>query len=285
MTPLRQRFIEDLQLRNRAPKTIYAYVLQVRKFAQFYGRSPEHLDAEQVHRYLLHLLHEKKASWVQYNQTVSALRFLYQVTCPRENMVQRLPYGKRTKRLPAVRSPEEVARFLAAVPGECPRLLLRLLYATGLRLGEGLQVRPQDLDDARGWLRVMGKGRKERLVPVPAALLSELKAYARKRPAEWLFTGKESHKPIHAATVQKAAKVAYRRAGLPRITPHTLRHCYATHLLEAGIDTRLIQALLGHHRVGTTSIYTHVTLRGLSQVVSPLETLPKVTPPANSPAD
>jgi len=284
MTPLRQRFIEDLQLRNRAPKTIQAYVLQVRKFAQFYGRSPEHLDAEQVHRYLLYLLHEKKASWVQYNQTVSALRFLYQVTCPRENMVQRLPYGKRLKRLPAVRSPEEVARFLAAVRGECPRLLMRLLYATGLRLGEGLQVRPQDLDDARGFLRVTGKGRKERLVPLPAALVVELKAYASAVQAgPWLFAGKDRQQPIHAATVQKAAKCAYLRAGLPRMTPHTLRHCYATHLLEAGIDTRMIQALLGHHRVGTTSIYTHVTLRGLGQVVSPLEVLPKVPPDPTTP--
>jgi site-specific recombinase XerD len=281
MTPLRQRFIEDLQLRNRAPKTIQAYVLQVRKFAQFYGRSPEHLDAEQVHRYLLYLLHEKKASWV--HQTVSALRFFYQVTCPREKMVQRLPYGKRRKRLPEVRSPEEVARFLAAVVGACPRLLLRLLYATGLRLGEGLQVRPQDLDDARGFLRVTGKGSKERLVPLPTALAAELKAYACEVQAgPWLFAGKDRRQPIHAATVQKAAKRAYLRAGLPRMTPHTLRHCYATHLLEAGIDTRMIQALLGHHRVGTTSIYTHVTLRGVSQVVSPLEVLPKVeTPPAD----
>lgn len=283
MTPLRQRFIEDLQLRNRSPKTIQAYVLQVRKFAQHYGRSPEHLDGEQVHRYLLYLLHEKKASWVQYNQTVSALRFFYQVTCPRANMVQRLPYGKRRKRLPDVRSPEEVARFLAAVVGECPRLLLRLLYATGLRLGEGLQVRVEDLDDARGFLRVTGKGSKERLVPLPTALAAELKAFACKVRAEsWLFVGKDRRQPIHAATVQKAAKRAYLRAGLPRMTPHTLRHCYATHLLEAGIDTRMIQALLGHHRVGTTSIYTHVTLRGVSQVVSPLEVLPKVeTPPAD----
>jgi integrase/recombinase XerD len=284
MTPLRQRFIEDLQLRNRAPKTIEAYVLQVRKFAQFYGRSPEHLDAEQVHRYLLYLLHEKKASWVQYNQTVSALRFLYQVTCPRANMVHRLPYGKKPKRLPEVRSPQEVACFLAAVPGKCQRLLLRLLYASGLRLGEGLQVRPQDLDDARGLLRVTGKGRKERLVPLPAALVAELKAYACEgQTGPWLFASKDRSKPINAATVQKACKRAYQRAGLPRFTPHTLRHCYATHLLEAGIDTRMIQALLGHHRVGTTSIYTHVTLRGLSQVVSPLEVLPKVAPRPESP--
>ena len=191
--------------------------------------------------------------------------------------MQRLPYGKKPKRLPEVRSPEEVARFLAAVVGECPRLLLRLLYATGLRIGEGLQVRPQDLEDARGLLRVMGKGRKERLVPLPAALVAELKAYAREQKAgPWLFAGKDRGQPIHAATVQKACKRAYQRAGLPRFTPHTLRHCYATHLLEAGIDTRIIQSLLGHPRVGTTSIYTHVTVRGLGQVVSPLEVLPAV---------
>jgi integrase/recombinase XerD len=279
MTPLRQRFIEDLQLRNRSPRTIQAYVLQVRKFAEFHGRGPELLDVEHVHRYLLHLLHVKKASWVQYNQTVSALRFLYQVTCPREKMVQRLPYGKKPKRLPEVRSPEEVARFLVAVRGECQRLLLRMLYATGLRLGEGLQVRPEDLDDARGFLRVRGKGRKERLVPLPIELVAELKAYARKVHAgPWLFAGHDRDKAIHSATVQKACKRACQRAGLPRITPHTLRHCYATHLMEAGTDTRMIQALLGHHRVGTTSVYTHVTMRGLSQVVSPLTMLPPVPP-------
>jgi site-specific recombinase XerD len=119
---------------------------------------------------------------------------------------------------------------------------------------------------------------------LPAALVAELKAYAREVQAgPWLFAGNDRHKPINAATVQKACKRAYQQAGLPRFTPHTLRHCYATHLLEAGIDTRLIQALLGHHRVGTTSIYTHVTLRGLGQVVSPLEVLPKVAPRPESP--
>ncbi len=229
VTPLRQRFIEDLQLRNRSPKTIAAYVFHVRNFARHFKQSPDQLGDEQVHRYLVHLLHEKKASWAQYNQAVSALRFLYTVTCPSDTVVTRLPYGKRPKRLPQVRSREEVARL------------------SGL-------------------------------------LVSELRLYWRKvRPERWLFPGKRKDRALHASAVQRACKRVCREQGLARLTPHTLRHCYATHLLEAGTDTRTIQALLGHHRVGTTAVYTHVTLAGLRQVVSPLDALlaqERQTPPA-----
>src|SRR6185503_7244132 len=133
MTPLRQRFIQDLQLRNRSPKTAQAYVFHVRNFARFFGKSPEQLGGEQVHRYLLHLLHEKKASWAQYNQAVSALRFLYTVSCPSDTVVTRLPYGKRPKRLPLVRSRQEVARLLGGVRSPIIAMVLRTTYATGLR--------------------------------------------------------------------------------------------------------------------------------------------------------
>ena len=136
MTPLRQRFIEDLQLRNRSPKTIQAYVFHVKAFALFFGQSPDQLGAEQVHRYLVHLVHEKKASWAQYNQAVSALRFFYQVTCPSDMVVTRLPYGKRPKRLVPVRSREEVARLLAGVRSVVIAMLLKTIYAAGLRLSE-----------------------------------------------------------------------------------------------------------------------------------------------------
>ncbi len=161
MTALRQRFIQDLQLRNRSPKTIEVYVYHVREFARYCRFSPDQADAGHVHRYLLYLLHEKKASWPAYNQAVSALRFFYRVTCPRVGLVTRLPYGKRPKRLPEVRSREEVARFLAAVSEPAPRMLLRTLYATGLRLGEGLRLTPKQIDSERMVLRVVGKGTKE----------------------------------------------------------------------------------------------------------------------------
>src|SRR6266851_5182995 len=173
VTPLRQRFIEDLQLRNRSPKTIAAYVFHVRNFARHFKQSPDQLGDEQVHRYLVHLLHEKKASWAQYNQAVSALRFLYTVTCPSDTVVTRLPYGKRPKRLPQVRSREEVARLLGGVRSPVIGMVLRTIYATGLRLGEALALTPAHIDSQQMVLRVVGKGQQERVVPLSGLLVSE----------------------------------------------------------------------------------------------------------------
>jgi site-specific recombinase XerD len=287
VTPLRQRFIQDLQLRNRSPKTISTYVMHVRNFAQFFHQSPDQLTGEHVHRYLLHLLHEKKASWPQYNQAVSALRFLFTVTCPSDTVVTRLPYGKRPRRLPQVRSREDVARLLAGVHSPVIAMLLRLIYATGLRLGEALALQAGHIDSRQMVLRVVGKGDKERVLPLPPLLLNELRVYWRKvRPERWLFPGKRKDRAMNHSAVQRCCQRVCREQGLPRLTPHTLRHCYATHLLEAGIDTRTIQALLGHHRVGTTAVYTHVTMTGLRQVTSPLETLPALdAAPAAAPSN
>lgn len=286
MTPLRQRFIQDLQLRNRSPRTIATYVFHLKEFAGYYHQSPEQLGSDQVHRYLVHLLHEKKVSWSSYNQAVSALRFFYRVTCPREEIMPRLPYGKRPQRLPAVRTREEVAQFLAAVRGRVVRMLLRTIYAAGLRLSEARFLEAARIDSRQSVLRVWGKGQKERIVPLSPVLLAELRDYWREeRPGRWLFPGKDRGRPLHAGTVQRACQRACRRAGLARITPHTLRHCYATHLLEAGTDVRIIQVLLGHTRVGTTAVYTHVTLAGLQQVVSPLDTLPVAAPSPTPPGE
>ena len=284
MTPLRQHLIEDLQLRNRSPKTIEAYIFHVRELARHFNQSPDQLDNEQVHRYLLHLLHHRKVSWSSYNQAVAALRFFYRVTYPSDTVVTRLPYGKRPKLLPAVRSPQQVALFLDTVHDRTIRMVLRSIYATGLRISEALHLTAAQIDSSRMVVRVLGQGQKERLVPLSPRLLEELRAYWRAtRPTEWMFPGKDRHRPLNAATAQKACKRACRDAGLPRITPHTLRHCHATHLLEAGVDTRTIQALLGHHRIGTTALYTHVTLAGLRQVVSPLDRLPLPQGPSTSP--
>jgi integrase/recombinase XerD len=283
MTPLRQHLIEDLQLRNRSPKTIEAYVFHLRELARHFNQSPDQLDNEQVHRYLLHLLHHRKVSWSSYNQAVAALRFFYRVTYPSDTVVTRLPYGKRPKLLPAVRSPQQVALFLDTVHDRTIRMVLRSIYATGLRISEALHLTAAQIDSSRMVVRVVGKGQKERLVPLSPRLLEELRAYWRAtRPTQWMFPGKDRHRPLNTATVQKACKRACRDAGLPRITPHTLRHCHATHLLEAGVDTRTIQALLGHYRIGTTALYTHVTLAGLRQVVSPLDRLPPPQGPSTS---
>jgi len=253
VTPLRQRFIQDLQLRNRSPKTVQAYVFHVRNFARFFNQSPDRLGGEQVHRYLVHLLHEKKASWPQYNQAVSALRFLYTVTCPSDTVVTRLPYGKRPKRLPQVRSREEVARLLGGVRNPTIAMVLRTIYATGLRLGEALALTAAHIDSRQMVLRVVGKGQKERVLPLSALLLSELRLYWRKIASrvasapggkQWLFPGKRKDRVLHSSAVQRCCQRVCREQGLARLTPHTLRHCYATHLLEAGTDTRTIQALL-----------------------------------------
>jgi integrase/recombinase XerD len=267
MTPLRRRLIEDLQLRNRSPKTIAVYVYHVRELARYFKQSPAELTDEQVHRYLLHLLRRKRVSWSSYNQAVAALRFFYRVTYPSDTLVTRLPYGKRPKRLPVVQGPNH-------------RMVLRTIYATGLRISEALHLTAAQIDSSRMVLRVLGKGQKERLVPLSPVLLSELRAYWREtRPTQWMFPGNDPHQPLNATTVQKACKRACRAQRLPRITPHTLRHCHASHLLEAGVDTRTIQALLGHHRIGTTALYTHVSLAGVQQVVSPLDRLPPTTGP------
>ena len=247
MTPLRQRFIEDLQLRNRSPRTISVYVQHVRDLALFYNLSPERLDAEQIHRYLLHLLHERKASWPKYNQTVCALRFFYRVTCPSDIHVSRLPYGKKPKRALVIPTPAEVARLLPRVRSQVLRMLLRTIYAAGLRLSEALYLRPEQVDSARMVLRIFGKGQKERLLPLSPLLLEELRHYWHEtRPGEWLFPRKSGGKPPHPSTVQIACRKAAQAAGIAgRITPHTLRHCYASHLLASGTDVRVIQALLG----------------------------------------
>lgn len=177
-----------------------------------------------------------------------------------------------------MRSRDEVARFLDAVRGRVPRLLLRTTYAAGLRLGEACRLTPAQIDSQQMVLRVLGKGQKERVVPLAPQLLQGLRDDWRAvRPTPWLFPGKGGQQPIQAGTVQRACRQARRRAGLPRITPHTLRHCSASHLLAAGTDTRMIRLLLGHPRIGTTAVYTHLTTEGLRRVVSPRETLP--TPP------
>ncbi len=178
MTPLRQRFIQDLQLRNRSPKTIEAYVYHLRELARHFHRSPDQLGDDQIHRYLLHLLHDQHVSWSSYNQAVAALRFFYRVTFPCDTVVVRLPYGKRPRRLPIVRSPQQVALFLDSVSDPTVRMVLRTIYATGLRISEALHLTAGQIDSSRMVVRVLGKGQKERLVPLSPRLLDELRLLA-----------------------------------------------------------------------------------------------------------
>jgi integrase/recombinase XerD len=289
MTPLRQRFIDDLRLRNYSPRTVEAYVAGVVRFARHFGRSPDLLGPDEVRAFQLHLL-ERRASWSLFNQTVCALRFLYGTTLGRPEQLPLIPYGKRPRTLPAVLSPAEVLRLLeAAAPGR-DRVLLQVAYGCGLRLSELLHVRVADLDSARMVVHVrQGKGRKDRLVPLSPRLLGELRAYWRLgRPRTWLFPGKKPDQPLTDGGAQRLFGRVRRRAGLgKRCSMHTLRHSYATHLLEAGVDLRTLQALLGHASLETTARYLHVSTQRLAQTPSLLDllVLPRPAAPAAGPAE
>lgn len=280
MTPLRQRLIEDLRIRNRAQRTIDTYVRLVARFARFHGRSPAVLGRDDVRSYQVHLI-ERETSWCVVNQTMSALRFLYNVTLECDWPVERLPYCKRPKRLPLVISPEEVLLFLRSVKKLKYRMALTTAYAAGLRISEILQLRVEDIDSARMLIHVRrGKGDKERVVSLSKVLLEQLRAYwLVGRPRPWLFPGRDPVKPVLAETILEACRQAREVAGLrQRITPHTLRHCYATHLLEAGTDLRTVQVLLGHASLSTTAIYTHVQRKLIETTCSPLDLIAELTP-------
>jgi len=285
MTPLRKRMIEDLQIRNYSPSTIETYTRQVARFAKHHGRSPQKLGAEDIRSYQVHLL-EQKTSWSVFNQTVCALRFLYQVTLQRKWLIEHIPYGKKPKRLPVVLSQDEVLRFLAAVDKPKYRMALTTEYAAGLRISELLQLRGEDIDSARMLIHIeQGKGNKARLVPLSQILLGQLRAYWRaERPETWLFPGRRPDKPVIPRTISEACRRAREAAGLKKhVTPHTMRHCFATHLLEAGTDIRTVQALLGHASLSSTMIYTHVQRRLITATRSPLDLIGQLpTPPTTS---
>jgi site-specific recombinase XerD len=277
MTALRQRMIQDMQIRNLSSRTVQCYVYHVSRFAKHFGRSPEQLGAEEVRQYQVYLLQEKKASWSSFNQAVCALRFLYGTTLACAWPVVHIPFAKRPKKLPVVLGPEEVARLLPCIQPLKARVLLTTIYASGLRLDEATHLEVTDIDSARMLLRIArGKGCKERLVLLSPRLLEELRSYWRVvRPARWLFPGGKPDQPLHWATVQKACVRAAKEAGLTKhVTPHVLRHSYATGLLERGVDLLTIQRLLGHRSFSTTLIYLHVRRPHLESIPSPLDWLP-----------
>ena len=276
MTPLRRRMIDDMQLRNFAPGTITVYVNSVARFALHFGTSPDLLGPEDVRAYLLHLVQQRRISWSYYNQNLQALRFLYNVTLGRDWVLQHIACPKQPKRLPVVLSPDELTRFFAAIGSLRYRAVLMTAYAAGLRVSEVVASGTADIDSQRMVLRVrQGKGRKDRYVMLSPKLLGLLRTYWKAaRPRTWLFPGRDGDRPISASAVMKACRRARRAAGLEkRVTVHTLRHSFATHLLEAGTDLRTIQVLLGHHSPRTTALYTHVSPAALQATVSPLDRL------------
>ncbi len=277
MTELRQRMLQDLRIRNLSPGTQENYVRAVAAFARHFGRSPAVLGPEEIRAWQVHLVQDRGVSWSTLNIAVCALRFLYRFTLDRDWVIDHIPYAKREKKLPVVLSPAEVHQFLAAVTNPKHRAVLLVLYAAGLRVSEATRLGVDDVDSRRMVLRVRaGKGKKDRYVPLTERLLGELRAYWRlARPRPLLFPGGKARQPIGRRTVGRVCGAVCRRAGLQkRVAPHTLRHSYATHLLEAGVDVRTIQMILGHGSLRTTCTYTHVSDEKLRSVPSLLDRLP-----------
>jgi site-specific recombinase XerD len=275
--------IEDMQLRNLAPVTQRNYIAHVAAFARFFGQSPEALDQEAVRQYLLYLLEERKMSAEGVNQQVSALKFLYLTTLEMPWSDVDFPRVRRPHRLPVVLSHEEVVQFFDHVPSLKYRAALMMCYGAGLRVCEAVAVKAADIDSQRMLIRVeQGKGHKDRYAMLSPRLLEVLRVYWRAaRPQSYLFPSWRAGRHLNADSLQQACREAWLRSGLrKKVTVHTLRHSFATHLLENGTDVRIIQVLLGHSRIDTTARYTAVSPQLIGATLSPLDRLDRKATPA-----
>jgi integrase/recombinase XerD len=275
MKPLRATFIRDLGLKNYRKLTQHAYINSVARFAKHYNKCPSQIGLEEVKNYFAYLREERKVSLSYYKQAIGALKFLYTYTLGKPWISERLKYPREPKLLPTVVSSEEVQNFLKQIPDQRVCTAITLIYASGLRLFEACMLKVADIDSKRMVIRVRdGKGGKQREVALSKNLLTILRTYwKRYQPKEYLFAG-QGGRPINQETIQKWCREASRRAKLKTpITARVLRHAYATHLLEAGTDIRIIQQLLGHSDINTTLIYTHVNSRCYKQVPDMLKAI------------
>lgn len=282
ISPLRRRMIDDMTIRNLSPATQRSYLHAVTKFSRYFGRSPDRLGLEDVRAFQVHLV-STGISWPALNQTVCALRFFYGVTLDYHEIPERIAYARTPAKLPTILNDDEIVRFLEAVPSLKTRTALTTAYAAGLRASETVHLKVSNIDGERGVIRVeRGKGGKDRNVMLSAQLLNILRVYWKlARPQVWLFPGREGTKPIDVQVLHSACRSARVAAGIDkRVTVHTLRHSFATHLLESGTDIRIIQVLLGHNNLSTTARYTKVSNALIRGTTSPLDRLTlEVVPP------
>ena len=286
MSPLRRRVIEDMTIRKLASKTQQGYIRAIKNFAAFLRRSPDTATFEDVRRFQLHLV-ESGVDTPTLNHTTSALRFFFRVTLKQPTIIEHTQFIRQARRLPVVLSPEEVARLLNAAPGLKYKAALSVAYGAGLRAAEVTSLKVSDIDSKRMIIRVeQSKGRKDRYVMLSAHLLDLLRAWWQAaRPKGWLFPGRNPVQPMTARQLNRACHAAAQAAGIERnVSLHTLRHSFATHLLEQNIDVRVIQVLLGHAKLDTTALYTRVATKTIGAVMSPLEhiavKLKEARPPA-----
>jgi integrase/recombinase XerD len=280
VTQLRQKMLEELQRRNYSHRTAKTYVRIVREFAEHFHQPPDKLGPEQIRQYQAHLFQAKKLAPATVSQYVSALRFLFVKTLRRHFLAEYIPFPKSRKRLPTVLSPEEVTRLIDAACNLYHRTLLMTLYSTAVRRAELCRLKVQDIDSQRMMIRInQGKGGRDREVPLSPKLLQTLRVYFRwMRPTTFLFPGTvkgvRADVPITPNVVWLACRQAAQRAGITkRLSPHSLRHSCASHLLEAGADLRTIQVLLGHSRLEHTLIYLHLSRKHLQAIPNPLDAL------------
>ncbi|HEY6369957.1 MAG TPA: site-specific integrase [Candidatus Sulfotelmatobacter sp.] len=282
MTTLRQRMADDMQVRNMSPHTRASYLLQVSQFARYFGKSPDKLGPEDVRTYQVYLTNERKLAPGSIHVAVAGLRFFYRVTLKKEwTFREVLPLPKKPQKLPVVLSREEVLHFLGCVERIKHRVILTTCYAAGLRISEAVRLKPTAIDSRRMVIRVVqGKGQKDRYVMLSAKLLQILRSYWKAvHPRDWLFPGGHPGQPITKDAVGNACKKAHRASGLTKpVTPHSLRHAFAVHLLESGTDVRTIQLLLGHRSLATTARYLRIATTKVCATSSPLDLLPH--PPA-----
>lgn len=274
MSELRDRMIRDMTVRGFAARTHRAYIAAVVKLAKHYRRSPDQLTTDEVQAYLAYLIQDRKLSWSTCRQAANAFRFLYHVTLGQPRTDFHVPLPKQPQRLPEILSREEVWRLLTAPPYPRHRLLLMTVYAAGLRVSEAIALKVSDIDVDRMTIRVeQGKGAKDRYVPLAARLLEELRAFWKTTPPGfWLFPNRQGTRPIDVTVAQKTYVLAKLRAGIQKQGGiHALRHAFATHLLEAGVDLHTVQRLLGHRQISTTMRYFHLSQGRLVGTRSPLD--------------
>jgi integrase/recombinase XerD len=280
VTRIRKMVLDELQRRNYAQSTVRSYIKAIEDFTRYFGKSPERLGSEHIRRYQVHLFRDRKLAAGSVEGRAAALRFLYVKTLHRPYLPDEIPFPKRARRLPTVLSPEEVALLIDSAKNLMHRAILMTLYATGLRRAELCRLKVADIDSERMVIHVReGKGGRDRDVLLSDKLLEILREYWRwMKPKVWLFPGMVNNwradVPIDTKVVWEAVRAAKERAGITkRVSPHTLRHSFATHMLEAGADLRTIQVLLGHAKLADTTVYLHLSRRHLQAVASPLEAL------------
>lgn len=274
---LHKQVVQDLELAGYAPRTRESYLRSITEFSRFIERSPEKLGASEVRRWVEHLTSKKTLSWQRIGQHMAAIKFLYTNTVFRPEAVSFVNFRGAKRTLPVVLTVEEVRRLLAALQQPTYRMFFTTLYATGLRISEACLLETRDIQAARRVIHVRhGKGQKERFVTLSPELLSMLRAYwAAERPvAPWLFASQGTDRPLCQHGAREALRLAAHQAGLTqKVTPHTLRHSFATHLLESGTELRVIQVLLGHSSIATTTLYARVSTKRIAETKSPLEFL------------